>query len=62
MATRKIVTKETSHLQVWFKNVHFFKLEQQRIKRIEISLKVDAEREILFCSGSVVVTLQFRNR
>ena len=49
---RKIVTKETSHVQVTFKNVHFFKLEQQRIKQLEI----------IFRSGSVVVTLQFRNR
>ena len=59
---RKIVTKRTSHVQETFKNVHFLKLEQRRIKRIEIALKVDAEREILFRSGSVVVTLQFRNR
>ena len=59
---RKIVTKETSHVEETFRNVHFFKLEQQRIKQLEIALKVDAEREILFRSGSVVVTLQFRNR
>ena len=58
----KIVTKRTSHVQETFRNVHFFKLEQRRIKRIEIALKVDAEQEILFRSGSVVVTLQFRNR
>ena len=58
----KIVTKRTSHVQEAFKNVHFFKLEQRRIKRIEIALKDVAEREILFRSGSVVVTLQFRNR
>ena len=59
---RKIITMETSHVQESFKNVHFFKLEQRRFKRIEIALRVDAEREILFRSGSVVVTLQFRNR
>ena len=59
---RKIVTKRASHVQETFRNVHFFKLEQQRIKRVEIALKVDAEQEILFRSGSVVVTLQFRNR
>ena len=59
---RKIVTKRTSHVQESFKNVHYFKLEQRRIKRLEIALKVDAEREILFRSGSVVVKLQFRNR
>ena len=40
----------------------FFKLEQQRIKQLQIALKVYAEREILFRSGSVVVTLQFRKR
>ena len=59
---RKIVTKRTSHVQETFRNVHFFKLEQRRIKRVEIALKVDVEQEILFRSGSVVVTLQFRNR
>ena len=59
---RKIVTKETSHVQETFMNVHFFKLEQQRIKQLEIASKLDAEREILFRSGSVVVTLQFGNR
>ena len=59
---RKIVTKRTSHVQETFRNVHFFKLEKQRLKRVEIALKVDAEQEILFRSGSVVVTLQFRNR
>ena len=59
---RKIVTKRTSHVQESFKNVHFFKLEQQRIKQVEIALNVDEEQEILFRSGSVVVTLQFRNR
>ena len=59
---RKIVTKRTSHVQETFRNVHFFKLEQRRIKRVEIALKVDAEQVILFRSGSVVVTLQFRNR
>ena len=58
----KIVTKRTSQVQETFRNVHFFKLEQQKIKRVEIALKVDAEQEILFRSGSVVVTLQFRNR
>ena len=58
---RKIVTKRTSHVPETFRNVHFFKLEQLRIKRVEIALKVDAEQEILFRSGSVVVTLQFRN-
>ena len=42
----KIVTKRTSHVQETFRNVHFFKLEQQRIKRVEIALKVDAEQEI----------------
>ena len=57
---RKIVTKRTSHVQETFRNVHFFKLEQHRIKPVEIALKVDAEQEILFRSGSVVVTL--RNR
>ena len=68
MATRKnwdlrnIVFKETSHVQETFRNVHFFKLEEPRIKELEYALKVDAEREILFRSGSVVVTLQFRNR
>ena len=46
---RKIVTKESSHVQETFMNVHFFKLDQQRIKQLEIALKVDAEREILFC-------------
>ena len=59
---RKILTKRTSHVQETFKNVHFFKLEQQRIKQVEIALNVDAEQGILFRSGSVVVTLQFRNR
>ena len=59
---RKIVTKRTSHVQETFRNVHFFKLEQQRLKWVEIALKVDAKQEILFRSGSVVVTLQFRNR
>ena len=62
MDLRKIVTKRTSHVQESFKNVHFFMLEQQRIKQVEIALKVDAEQEILFRSESVVVTLQFRNR
>ena len=36
---RKIVTKRTSHVQETFRNVHFFKLEQRRIKRVEIALK-----------------------
>ena len=54
---RKIVTKESSHVQETFKNVHFFKLEHQRIKELEIALKVDDERKILFCCGFVVVTL-----
>ena len=53
---RKIVTKETSNVQETFKNVHVFKLEQQRIKQLEIALKLDAEREILIRSGSAVVT------
>ena len=34
---RKIVTKRTSHVQETFRNVHFFKLEQRRIKRVEIA-------------------------
>ena len=36
------------------KNVHVFKLEQRRIKRVEIALKVYAERETLFRSGSLI--------
>ena len=59
---RKIVTKRTSHVQETYRNVHAFKLEQQTIKQLEIGLKVDAEREMLFRFRSVVVTLQFRNR
>ena len=54
---RKIVTKRTSHVQEMYTNVHVHKLEQRRIKQLEIALKVDAEQEILFCCGSVVVTL-----
>ena len=34
---RKIVTKESSHVQETFRNVHFFKLEQKRIKQLEIA-------------------------
>ena len=52
------LTKGTSHVQETFTNV----LEQQRTKQTEIALKVNAKREILFHSGSVVVTLKFRNR
>ena len=58
---RKLVVVK-GRVQETFQNVHFFNLEQQRIKQIEMVLKVDTEREMLFRSGSVVVTLQFRNR
>ena len=43
-----VVTKESSHVQETFRNVHFFKLEQQRIKQLEIALKFDAEGKCYF--------------
>ena len=45
-----------------FANIHYHKLHEQRLREIEIALKLDAEKEVPFYAGTVTVTLHFRNK
>ena len=47
----KIVIKETPHVQETFRNVYFFKLEQKRIKQLEIALKSMWNGKFYFALG-----------